>query len=363
MNIKLIVIFVVFIFNCFISINTFAQEKLIFAMDLIRHGDRTPTRSLPKIHYAFAEGQGQLTPLGMRQEFNLGKKFRVLYVDQYHLLPPHFAVETMLVRSTDVDRTLMSAESVLLGFYPLGSGPFLPDSGEAALPQGYQPVPIKTVPLEQENVLIPDANFYQFDKLLDKYVFTAATWQEKNRKLQPKYAAWSKATGVDIKQLNDLRPISDYLYISRLHHFPLPQGLSAQDSDEIIAGGRFAFVHTFTNPKINQITGKRLFLELANELEKAAKQKQSLKYILYSAHDSTLLNQLSLMGANYNEVPPYASDLNFSLFDKGQHQYIVRIKFNDKPVYLPACHARDCSLQEFVKLAHDSAQPSNAKLP
>src|SRR3990167_2889333 len=126
----------------FVSTNAFATEHLIFAADLIRHGDRTPVDEVPAAPHVWKEGLGELTAEGMNQEFQLGVALRKRYVEQTHLLPPQYDVKTLMVRSTDFNRTLMSAESLLYGLYPLGSGPRLLSSGQTALPQAFQPIPI-----------------------------------------------------------------------------------------------------------------------------------------------------------------------------------------------------------------------------
>lgn len=43
------------------------NERLIFALDLIRHGDRAPFTTLPNAPYTWSEGEGQLTAIGMQQ--------------------------------------------------------------------------------------------------------------------------------------------------------------------------------------------------------------------------------------------------------------------------------------------------------
>jgi len=79
-----------FILLLFISINAFAQETLVFAFDVIRHGDRTPLRELPKEPHVWSEGLGQLTAEGMQQEFQRGVEFRKKYVADYRLISPNY---------------------------------------------------------------------------------------------------------------------------------------------------------------------------------------------------------------------------------------------------------------------------------
>ena len=129
------------------------DSKMVFAIDVIRHGDRAPIADFPAAPHKWPQGLGQLTPEGMRGEFELGKIFRSRYIDKNHLLPATYDCDSMYVRASDIDRTLMSAECTLLGLYPMGQGPLM-DDGKEGVPQRYQPIPIHTRPRETDDVLI-----------------------------------------------------------------------------------------------------------------------------------------------------------------------------------------------------------------
>ncbi|MDR3492839.1 MAG: histidine phosphatase family protein [Gammaproteobacteria bacterium] len=348
MSLKSNILFILLILTTTTAI---AQDNLIFAIDVIRHGDRTPIKNIPKAHQ-WTTGSGQLTATGMQQEYKLGSKLRKIYVDQYHLLPAHYETKTLYVRSTDADRTLMSAQSFLMGLYPLGTGPYLPDSTDAALPSAAQPIPIHTIKEENDSLLIPKTDKAKFKNLLKQYVFSTAEWKTKNEELKPHYDKWSQATGINITDLYQLKSLSDTLYIDQLYHYPLPVGLSDEDAQTIINAGRWVFVTTFKSPEIGRITGNELLKVIAKNLRKASQQKTSLKYILFSAHDSTLLSQLSALGVPASTTPPYASDLNFSLFDTGNQHYIVKIKYNDQDVLIPGCDNKTCTLEQFLGLGN-----------
>jgi lysosomal acid phosphatase len=340
--------FLLLLFSLLITTNVFAQDKLIFAIDVIRHGDRTPISELPTVSYHWPQGLGQLTATGMHQEYMLGAKLRKIYVEQYHLLPENYSTDTMYVRSTDFDRTLMSAESFLSGLYPADTGPSLPNSTQSALPNAYQPVPIHTVPKNQDNLLLVSDDGASFKSAMKAIVYPTPLWQKKTAELQPYFARWSKATGVNITNLAQLGYIGDTLYINQLYQVPLPPGLTEADVKNIIAAKQFVFVTAFK--LIGQKGGENLLKNVAQHLQQASLQKEPLKYILYSAHDSTLSSVMSAMHVPLDEMPPYASDLNILLFDKGQKNYYVKISFNGKPVKIPGCDGEVCSVKQFVAL-------------
>lgn len=337
------------LFLLFISTHAFAQDKLLFAIDVIRHGDRSPVKAIPSSPYNWPQGYGELSELGMQQEYQLGQQFRKKYVDEYHLLPKSFEEKTMYVRSTDVNRTLMSAESVLLGLYPLGTGPRI--SMQAVLPAAYQPIPIHTVQKSLETLLIPDQNAKRYDALLKKYIFSQQAWHAKENTLKKQFKVWSQVTGFKITNLDELNLLHDNLFIRRLHNIPYPAGISAADADEIIAVGDWAVVAKFKSRTMDRVTSSELIQKIVAYLQQAAQQKTGLRYVLFSAHDSTIMSLMGALGVPLNDIPHYASDLNFALFQNAANQLYVKVTFNGELVSLPDCHGGTCSLQDFSRLS------------
>jgi hypothetical protein len=64
-----------------------------------------------------------LTGTGMQQLFAVGSSLRQRYVTNMGILNTSYTREEVAVRSTSYDRTLMSAEALLEGLYPPGTGP------------------------------------------------------------------------------------------------------------------------------------------------------------------------------------------------------------------------------------------------
>lgn len=328
------------------------EGTLIFAVDIIRHGDRTPGIDIPSSPYPWKEGLGQLTPVGMRQEYNLGKKFRARYVNNYHLLSENYTTGTIYVRSSDFDRTLMSAESLLLGFYPSNSeGPLL-SINNPALPNCFQPIPIHTVPQSEEKLLIPDNPIYHFNDLLANHCLQTTAWKKKEAEVEPYLPAWSSALGTNITNFYQLRPLADVLRIRKLYNIPEPEGLSEEDVQKIMQVSDWGLVNALKNKAIATQAGTSFLQDIAAHLYQASTGTSPLKYVLYSGHDSSIMIAASALGAPLDDIPHYASDLNIALFDQGNKNYRVVLTYNDHPLILSSTGTSSCTLEQFFQLAH-----------
>lgn len=338
-----------FLFSILGATSAFAADQLLFAVDIIRHGDRTPIFKVPTAPYHATEGTGQLTALGMRQEYELGLKLRALYVDEHQLLPAQYKSETLYARSTDTDRTIMSAQTFLMGLYPPGTGPSL--CKEPSLPAAYQPIPIHTTPRPKDDLFISwhDSELHKI--LVQKHIFDSEPWKQQTKKLKPQFKRWSDLTGLKIVGLEQLIFVGDTLRVHQLHGAPLPPKMTPEDLHQIIEAGEWAFIYVHQNAKIAHASVGKLLVMLAEDLQQASSQAYPKKYYLFSGHDSTIMSLLSAMEAPLKTVPPYASRLNFSLLKRTDGRHEIIITLNDKPVFIPACGGSLCSIEQFQALA------------
>lgn len=140
-------------------------NTLRFVTVLYRHGDRSPIKAYPTDPYqesAWPQGFGQLSQEGMRQHFELGRFLRKRYTG---FLSEDYERHEIYIRSTDIDRTLMSAEVNLAGLFPPnGSQIFNPDLK-------WQPIPIHTVPEDEERLLaFPVENCPRYQELMNETI-------------------------------------------------------------------------------------------------------------------------------------------------------------------------------------------------
>jgi acid phosphatase len=316
----------------FFAVTVPAQDKLVFAIDIIRHGDRTPLSNPfgEDMTNYWPEGIGRLTPLGTNQEYALGVQMKNLYYRE--LLDSNSAPNSICVFSTDTDRTRMSARLFLSG---------LVGAAAQSIPINLRvPVDI-TAGLSDSNaisaglVLDPDKT-PNLRALQSNYVLRTPEWMAANAAIQPQFARWSQALGRRINSIQDLSGLSDTLYIHQIHHVLWTNRLSPDDIDAIIAAGRWAFVYEY-NLNIGRVTGKALLKKISEYMENARREEVSrketaLKYVLFSAHDNTLLSEMSALRAPLTgtNAPPYAALLHFGLFEAGPANFYMRVTYKDR---------------------------------
>jgi acid phosphatase len=333
-----------------------AQDKLVFAIDIIRHGDRTPLsnpfREAPSV---WPEGAGMLTALGTNQEYALGAEMKRLFYRE--LLDSNAASNSIAAFSTDTARTRASARLFLSGL--------VGDAPAQSIPISLQVPADITAGLSSSNsistaaILNPDGNVIM-QALQALYVFQSPEWLATNAALQPQFARWSQALGVSINGLQDLGSLSDTLYIHQIHHVPLTNSLSPADVDAIIAAGRWTFVYQY-NPNIGRVSGKALLKKIAEYMENArrevvSRKEHPLKYVLFSAHDSTLLSEMSALRAPLTgtNAPPYGAELHFGLFADGGTNFHMRVIYKDRAQHVvpdPENGGASWSLEHLSNLA------------
>ncbi|HCJ1124946.1 TPA: histidine-type phosphatase [Legionella pneumophila] len=330
-------LYVLLIYLSFPNAYALSEDKLLFSIDLIRHGDRTPASEIPKAPYQWQKDLGELTEKGINQEIQLGKKLREKYVNRFHLLPENYKLGSLYARSTNIKRTITSANSLLLGLYP-------PNKRDVM----NQKITIETIPVDKDNLLIvkPSKNIFALAKV---FFVSHQTWKIKTVNIKNKLKYWSTQTGIKLNNFQQLDLLADNLYIRKLHHIPLPRGISSDDASEIIALSEGAQINYFKLKEISYPTGHEFIKTANNYFDQAIQSNSQLKYVLYSAHDSSIMSVMTTLGTPLNEIPRYASLLNFSLFQR-ENNYYVRVSYNDKLVKIPLCGKEYCTLSQFKKL-------------
>jgi len=333
-----------------ISATCFAEDQLVFVSMITRHGDRTPFSNIENAEYKWKTGLGELTPEGMNQEYNSGVKLRKRYIDELKLLQPQYVDESIYTVSSDTSRTILSAESLLFGLYPPGSGPKL-DNGKPALPGLIQPIPVRSVSANSPLIMVP---YPQYLKILEKYIYPSKVWKDKENEYKLEFAKWTKILGNKITCLADILSIGDVLIVAQHHNLPLPNGLSERDAMEIIKLTSWGLVTQFESEIVSYLCSADLLNAIAKNMSDAINQKAPYKMTYYSGHDITILPVMGLLGAPIDKSPGYAARLQLELYKNNINSYKLKVRYNGKPVKLPIMKNSDnCSIESFMQLVNE----------
>lgn len=318
----------------------FANEQLVMVVAITRHGDRTPFDQIVNSPVNWNNGAAELTPAGMNQLFNVGNNYRQRYIINQKLLPEKFENKYVAVLSSDTNRTIMSAESLLYGLYPPGSGPLLKNN-QAALPNRFQPVPIRTVAADSSLIMTPYPDYL---KIMKANVYSQPEWQKTEQNNQANFSRWTKILGNKISGLNDVMTVGDVLLVREKNGIALPIGLSEQDESSILKLTSWSLAFEYRTKKVSAICGSELFNRIAADFSAKISKADERRFVYYSGHDLTILPLMTLMNHPLDQAPGYAAHIELELYLEDSKDYQVRLVYNNQEV-------DRFSIAEFNKLA------------
>ncbi|XP_064647454.1 prostatic acid phosphatase-like [Lineus longissimus] len=350
----LIILFSFLLFQC----KAAPPDTLRLVHTIFRHGDRSPTGTYPNDPYnkdiesgkLWPKGLGQLTTIGMNQHHMLGQYFRTRY-DGF--LPRIYNSKNVVIRSTDVDRTLMSAQSHLSGLYP----PVGTDKWDPAL--DWQPIPVHTVPVDEDHLLRRDANCPRYRALMDKLLRSPyiQNMEKENKKL---FDYLAKNSGMPFVNITNTWQLFDILHIEELYNLTLPKWVTDDVYQRLSVFDVLDFVIMANTTELKRLVGgggllvKEMlthWMEVSN-----GKMDKDMKFFIYSAHDSTVANLLHTLGVMNGFAPPYASCVIMELHEVQPKQFSVQVSYknesNHEPYELtiPGCQF-SCPLDKVIELS------------
>ena len=357
------------------------QDSLRAAALLFRHSVISPKYSPPKVETEWPMGFKQLTAVGMRDMYQRGQQLRERYVDELGLISGTYHLNEVYVRASNTDRALQSAQMLILGLYPLGTGPdpSVYDSDLAAAPApelAFTPVPIHSVALENDSVLRPwtgKAKCTKYRKYV-KGLSKTALYRDQGQKYEDFLRRMSAVTGVNegekpAKILYAVNEIYEPLSANVQHNLALPEGIKAEDMQLMGALADWNYHYQFIGKQVGRITGGPFVGEIAGLFDRFVETGgQAPKLSIYSGHQRTMLGleaALSIETERTNgslfegRVPPLGSHYAFELHEVADGDYAVRLTFNSdegsRAITIPGCDGEMCSLESFMAVAREVA--------
>ncbi|KAM7365427.1 hypothetical protein PAMP_016353 [Pampus punctatissimus] len=331
-----------------------AESELVYVTVLFRHGDRSPVKAYPTDPYQesdWPQGFGQLSQEGMRQHLELGQFLRKRYTG---FLNESYKRHEIFVRSTDYDRTLMSAEANLAGLYPpKGQQVFTPNLE-------WQPIPVHTVPQSEERLLsFPLGDCPRYKQLMnetehtEEFINVTTTYQDIIELVRNK-------TGLNKTNVESVWSVYDTLFCESRHNMSAPDWVTPDIMEKLRIIKDFGFQVIFgvyKQQEKSRLQGGMLLGEIVKNLSKMAapESKQQLKLMMLSAHDTTVAALQASLNVFNGRQPPYASCHIFELHRDDNGSASVSMFYrNDStvdayPLQLPGCSLH-CPLEDFVKI-------------
>lgn len=322
----------------------FSSCKVKLVIDTIRHGAREPLTKIPFFTNNTIQFTGLLTSVGERQHCLLGRLRRHQYIEKTNLLPEQYDPNLISVRSTDVPRTLVSAQSYLIGLYPSGLSPLnenqmkhtkdllmppinidvdnetISELENNAVPFGIPIIPITSVDINSETLLVANdcpmveaeiTKYYSSDEYKNlRDVKFKKLWEE----LMMNYP---QITWDFIRNGTNSNAIADYVIAA--HFFgQRPSGIPVRmvsNFQEFIGEAEFGKLGA---PMVNKVWMSEFSKEILGHMQKTIDGQNKLRYILYSAHDTTLVSIiLALKSLNnsitHSKTPDFASNVLMEL--------------------------------------------------
>ena len=109
------------------------------------------------------------------------------------------------------------------------------------------------------------------------------------------------------------------------------------------------FSDAYNLPSVASFTASKLLRDIKNNIDEFIYHESSLRYILYSGHDSTLSSVMTLLGKPLENQPPFASIIRLELLSENNNN-TVRVSYNNEEQYLPQCNNKRCSWVQFEKI-------------
>ncbi|ERL95253.1 lysosomal acid phosphatase isoform X2 [Dendroctonus ponderosae] len=340
------------------------EDDLKAVIVLYRHGDRSPLSSWPNDVYftntsLWPDGYGQLNNMGKQRHYQLGKWFRERY-DGF--LPRKYNYHDIYVRSTDVDRTLMSAASNLAGLYP--------PEGDQIWNENllWQPIPIHTVP-QSDDAIVATPSCAKHRQLVDE-LLSSEPFKQLNAELEEFFRDISEATGASINDITSLDEMYSTIRIYKEFDLALPEWTDIY-WEQIASLAALNFqLYTYTTELARLRVGP-FFDYLINHLQavssravepdqhvKGPRQRlveltdsSAVKFLVFSAHDTTVADRLNAMGVYNDAVPEFSSTVIWELREGGNGNYVnvfFKNTTNFERLTLPGCEL-NCPLEDFIR--------------
>lgn len=372
----------------FIHLLVFTKCELLMVIEMFRHGARAPIYDYwDAKSYEFP---GELTGVGVKQLYLLGGELRKEYIEELSFLSDSYNPNEIYVRSTDYNRTLMSAQAHLLGLFYSRKNNNDSSSNKQELNIKIMP-PYKNLDVNEilDLELIENLNLVPIhsidsknEYLLQGFMFSLCeiNWklymQQKSSDLYQKIMKQIKNNTIneiarilnldpEMIDLNTLAEINDVLINAEFASRPLPE-MTEELKRNLHFIYAFNLYYSYLGTSLQRkISNTYIIDEILNYFDSKISNKTQKKWIMYSAHDASLGSLITLFNLSSYECvydlwtknktehlncymfPKFASNLLIELHKNGS-SYFVKVKLDGEYKYICQQKSYECDYKLFA---------------
>lgn len=341
-----------------------------------RHGTRTTYFNALNVSFTLTEGVGNLTSNGMRLMYLLGSQVAKNYPNIFPTNPAGFDPLNYEIWSSGSVRNIESANSFLLGAFPVGTGllnnivdnnstymnpPFAWVNQNAlgnnsALPRQYRNIPYRVSSGAIDFNFFPTA--YEICPNANKTAVSGmiSLWNKYNPSMttlsnQLIAAGFSpsiyKASSWDI---NSMDLFHDEMIAYYSHEGKLYPGMTQQLYDQLTLVSNINIGILYPSDKLTRLNADGLAREIINGMQAFIDNKSPLTFRYFSGHDIGLFSHLLLYGQTSLQCwvdafnsgkppvqpcqgsPDFGSSFIYELVTKTAGNWYVRLLWNGQPI-------------------------------
>ncbi|CAF0756523.1 unnamed protein product [Adineta ricciae] len=297
---------------------------------------------------------GQLTAIGERQLFQLGKLIRSELIDPKEnagLIPATYDPQYVYCRSTYMDRTISSARAFLAGL-------FTSDEKDHKI-QATGPFEIEVNHFPDED-LFPNTNVYPILKNCPNVITLYESFNDDHDMKRARQRLLNRIGAAD--QAHGIVELYDDIVSRRAHNFSVPDDILHLVKDfEVMSAREFVYRATDIGFDVFLRSGCGPLLSLIRENfnsilknyreEKTSNTKKPFqRFFIYSAHDSTIIPLAMAFEIFQMRWPEYADYIFLEYFVSRTNpdETYVTVNFAGELQVLPNCEDYYCPYSTFL---------------
>ncbi|XP_041969771.1 venom acid phosphatase Acph-1-like [Aricia agestis] len=329
------------------------DREMLLAFVVNRHGERSPDADELSLaedperikNITYIEGLEGLTNVGKRRAYQIGKFLRQRYGPSgWKLLSQIYFQDEIMLRSTDKERTKMTAMMAMSALYP----PAPEQQWDEGLGKVWQPVPYTAIPLS-EDYLRYYSNCQHFKQLMSDA--KAQSLREEFANYTDLIAVIKANTGRDFTE-----DVTLFQVLFDLFRSEVAMGLEIPEwakplMPRLGEAAKLAYRLYFRTDEMKKIGGGVIlndFLEAASALAEGKTVKK--RFRMFSSHDFNIgsLMEVSKVQQQEQSIPEYGS-----LFGLELYRSISSGELTVLPIYLP--HAGESKVQQLHFASGDTS--------